>query len=401
MPSSDSSASVRRPDASPIRDDDLWLLFAVTLVAVGNVSSVAPAFPQVVEVFGLSQIQVGWVVTAYSLPGIVSAPLAGFLADRVDRKRVLVPTLFVFGLAGGACALARSFFLLLALRVLQGAAAAPLVGLAVTMIGDRYEGRTRASAIGYNASVLNVGTAAYPAIGGALAAFAWYWPFALPVLALPVGLALAVRLSSPPLDRARTLSRYFVVARKQLTDRRVAGLLGLNLGIYILIFGGLLTYLPTLLDLRFGAPAPVAGLVIAVGSVASGVVATQIGRFRAAVSVRRLIQGSLLLDAIALALMPVVPTVWGVGGASLLFGTAQGLNQPALQTRLTELASDASRGIVLSLNGMVLRLAQAIGPFLLGSALLLGGLGAIFYTAAVGALLIAGGALLVLRAPAK
>lgn len=401
MPSSDSSASIGRPDASPIRDDDLWQLFAVTLVAVGNVSSVAPSFPQVVEVFGLSQIQVGWVVTAYSLPGIVSAPLAGFLADRVGRKRVLVPTLFVFGLAGGACALARSFFLLLALRVLQGAAAAPLVGLAVTMIGDRYEGRTRASAIGYNASVLNVGTAAYPAIGGALAAFAWYWPFALPVLALPVGLALAVRLSSPPLDRARTLSRYLVVARKQLTDRRVAGLLGLNLGIYILIFGGLLTYLPTLLDLRFGAPAPVAGLVIAVGSVASGVVATQIGRFRAAVSVRRLIQGSLLLDAIALALMPVVPTVWGVGGASLLFGAAQGLNQPALQTRLTELASDASRGIVLSLNGMVLRLAQAIGPFLLGSALLLGGLGAIFYTAAVGALLIAGGALLVLRAPAK
>lgn len=401
MPSTDSSASVGRPDASPIRDDDLWLLFAVTLVAVGNVSSVAPAFPQVVEVFGLSQIQVGWVVTAYSLPGIVSAPLAGFLADRVGRKRVLVPTLFVFGLAGGACALARSFFLLLALRVLQGAAAAPLVGLAVTMIGDRYEGRTRASAIGYNASVLNVGTAAYPAIGGALAAFAWYWPFALPVLALPVGLALAARLSSPPLDRARTLSRYLVVARKQLTDRRVAGLLGLNLGIYILIFGGLLTYLPTLLDLRFGAPAPVAGLVIAVGSVASGVVATQIGRFRAAVSVRRLIQGSLLLDAIALALMPVVPTVWGVGGASLLFGAAQGLNQPALQTRLTELASDASRGIVLSLNGMVLRLAQAIGPFLLGSALLLGGLDAIFYAAAVGALLIAGGALLVLRAPAR
>lgn len=401
MPSSETSASAGPFVASPIRDEDLWLLFAVTLVAVGNVSSVAPAFPQVVEVFGLSQIQVGWIVTAYSLPGIVSAPLSGVLADRVGRKRVLVPTLLVFGLAGGACALARTFSLLLLLRVFQGAAAAPLVGLAVTMIGDRYEGRTRATAIGYNASVLNVGTAAYPAIGGGLAALTWYWPFALPLLAIPVGLTLAARLSSPPLDRASTLSKYLGVARRQLTDRRVAGLLGINLGIYILIFGGLLTYLPTLLDLRFGAPAPVAGGVIAVGSVASGVVASQIGRIRGAVSERRLIQGSLVLDAVALALMPIIPTVWGVGGASLLFGAAQGLNQPALQTRLTELASDASRGIVLSLNGMVLRLAQAIGPFLLGSALIVGGIEAIFYAAAVAALVIGGGAVVVLWSPAS
>ena len=78
-------------DISPLADLDLWLLFAVTLVGVGNVSSVSPAFPQVVEVFGISRVQVGWVVTAYSLPGILSAPLAGIGADRLGRKRVLVP----------------------------------------------------------------------------------------------------------------------------------------------------------------------------------------------------------------------------------------------------------------------------------------------------------------------
>lgn len=158
----------------PISDLDLWLLFAVTLVAVGNVSSVAPAFPTVVDVFGISRAQVGWVVTAYSLPGILSAPLVGMSADRVGRKKVLVPTLFVFGLAGGSCALARSFPVLLGLRAVQGVAAAPLVGLAVTIIGDRYTGTARATAVGYNATALNVGTALYPAVGGTLAAVAWY-----------------------------------------------------------------------------------------------------------------------------------------------------------------------------------------------------------------------------------
>jgi len=390
------SSSVSRP---PYRDAELWLLFCVTLVAVGNVSSVAPAFPTVVDVFDISRVQVGWIVTAYSLPGIVSAPLAGAMADRLGRKRVLVPTLFVFGLAGGACALARSFPVLLALRALQGMAAAPLVGLAVTLIGDRYQGTARTAAIGYNASALNVGTAIYPALGGTLAAIAWFWPFALPLLALPVGAAVAWKLEPPPVDRAQSLSKYVSVARARLTDPQILGVLAINFGVYVLLFGAFLTYVPELLDARFGSPPIVAGLILALASVSSGLVATQLGRLSMTIPKERLIQGSLLINAVALVLMPWAPAPWGVGAASLLSGVAQGLNQPALQTRLTELASDASRGIILSLNGMVLRLGQAVGPLLLGSMLALGGLSALFYAAAGIALLVAIGAVLVLHAP--
>jgi predicted MFS family arabinose efflux permease len=392
----DESPDNQSPGNAPYRDLDLWLLFALTIVAVGNVSSVAPAFPQVIDVFGISQVQVGWVVTAYSLPGILSAPLAGVMADRLGRKRVLVPTMFVFPVAGGACALARSFPVLLALRAFQGAAAAPLVGLAVTIIGDRYEGTARAAAIGYNASALNVGTATYPALGGALAAIAWFWPFALPLLALPVAAAVMWKLEPPPVDRAQTLWDYLDVAGDRLADRRVLGLLGINLGVFILIFGAFLTYVPELLDERFGSTPVVAGIVLAGASVSSGLVATQLGRLTTMVSEDRLIQLSLVIDAGALALMPLAPAPWGVGAASVLFGVAQGLNQPALQTRLTELASDASRGILLSLNGMILRLGQAIGPLLLGGALILGGIGAVFYAAGGFALLVGGGAVLVL-----
>jgi len=390
------SVPFRSATTAPGRDPNLWLLFAVTLVAVGNVSSVAPAFPQVVDVFGVSRVQVGWVVTAYSLPGIVSAPFAGVLSDRLGRKRVLVPTLVVFGLAGGACALARSFSTLLALRALQGVGAAPLVGLAVTIIGDRYDGLARTTAIGYNATALNVGTAAYPAVGGALAGLAWFWPFALPLLALPVAAAVAWGLVPPPVERAQTLTDYLSVARRHLADGQVLGVLAVNFGVYVLLFGAFLTYVPEFLDARFGASSSVAGFVLALASVSSGLTATQLGRLSTVVSKRRLIQGSLLVNAGALVAVPWAPAPWGVGTAALCSGVAQGLNQPALQTRLTELASDASRGVILSLNGMVLRLGQAVGPLLLGGALAIGGLDAVFYAAAVIALLVGGVALLVL-----
>jgi MFS family permease len=392
-----SAADDAAAPTAPYRHPSLWLLFAVTLVAVGNVSSVAPAFPRVVDVFGVSRVQVGWVVTAYSLPGILSAPVAGVLADRYGRKRVLVPALVAFGLAGSACALARSFPALLALRALQGTAAAPLVGLAVTIIGDRYDGTARTAAIGYNATALNVGTAAYPAVGGALAALAWFWPFALPGLALPVAAAVAWGLEPPPIARAQTLADYLAVARRRLADGRVLGVLAINFGVYVLLFGAFLTYVPELLDARFGAPPPVAGGVLALASVSSGLTATQLGRLSTVVPKRRLVQGSLLINAGALAALPWAPAPWAVGAASLVSGVAQGLNQPALQTRLTELASDASRGVILSLNGMVLRLGQAVGPLLLGGALALGGLDALFVAAGGIALGVGGGAVLVLR----
>ncbi|PSQ96971.1 MAG: MFS transporter [Bacteroidetes bacterium SW_9_63_38] len=398
--SSVSSSSASRSDTSattdPGRDPGLWVLFAVTLVAVGNVSSVAPSFPQIIDVFSVSRVQVGWVVTAYSLPGIVGAPLAGGLADRLGRKPVLVPTMVVFGLAGGACALARSFPVLLVLRSVQGAAAAPLVGLAITMIGDRYDGTRRATAIGYNAAALNVGTTLYPAVGGLLAGLAWFWPFALPLLALPVAAAVAWGVAPPPVERARSLTRYVVVARRRLTDPQVLGVLGVNFGVYVLLFGAFFTYVPELLDARFGVPPEGAGLVLALTSISSGLVATQLGVLQRRVSPERLTQISLGIDAVALVLIPVASTSWGIGAAALLFGTAQGLNQPALQSRLATLASDASRGILLSLNGMVLRLGQAVGPLVMGAALVLGGLDAVFIVAAGGALLTGGAALAVL-----
>jgi MFS family permease len=147
------------------RDHNLHVVFAVTLMAVLGSSSVTPAFPKVVEEFGVSPRQVGLLITFFTLPGVFLTPVAGVLSDKLGRKRVLVPSLLLFGVAGTACAFARDFELLLGLRALQGVGAA-LGATNVTLIGDLYEGRRRTAALGYNSRVLSTGTASYPAIGG-------------------------------------------------------------------------------------------------------------------------------------------------------------------------------------------------------------------------------------------
>lgn len=108
------------------------------------------------------------------------------LADAVGRKRALVLSLAVFSLAGGAIALAADFRVVLAVRLVQGTAAAGIFVTAVTLIGDAFEGVRRNAVLGVNASVLAAGAAVYPLLGGYLATVSWNAPFVAYLLGLPV-----------------------------------------------------------------------------------------------------------------------------------------------------------------------------------------------------------------------
>ena len=152
-----------------LHDTNLYLIFLITLFAVMGVASIAPAFPQIIRYFHISEKQVGWLIAAFTLPGIFLTPVMGVLADRLGRKNILVPSLFLFALAGFTCMFIRDFEWLIAVRFLQGIGAASLGSLNITLIGDLYSGQQRVRAMGYNASVLSIGTASYPAIGGLLA----------------------------------------------------------------------------------------------------------------------------------------------------------------------------------------------------------------------------------------
>jgi MFS family permease len=95
-------------------------------MAMLGTASISPAFPEIQEVFGVSRGQVAMLISVFTLPGVLLTPVVGALSDRFGRRKILVPSLLLFGLAGGACALARNFELLLVLRALQGTGAASL-----------------------------------------------------------------------------------------------------------------------------------------------------------------------------------------------------------------------------------------------------------------------------------
>ena len=145
---------------------DLNLIFTITLFGSMGFPVVTPMLPTIRDALEISNTLVGWVMTAYGLPALIFIPLAGFLGDRYGKKKIIVPSLILFGLAGGATMFATSFEALLVLRFLQGIGAGALTTLNIALIGDRYSGRERATVMGYMGSLNNLTSGIFPLIGG-------------------------------------------------------------------------------------------------------------------------------------------------------------------------------------------------------------------------------------------
>lgn len=375
-----------------LRDRNLYLIFCVTLMAVLGVSSITPAFPAVIEHFGLHGAEVGLLITAFTLPGVFLTLPLGVVADRYGRKRVLVPALLLFGVAGGACALATSYAGLLVLRFLHGVGAAALASINVTLIGDLYSGRRRLTVMGYNATVLSIGTASYPALGGALALFGWRYPFALALLSLPLGVWVLLGLHNPEPVRSESFAEYFRGAMRVLSNRHVTLLFFASIATFTILYGSYLTFMPLLIHEQLGASSLVIGLVMSVSSVASGVTSLFLPNLNRRFRQSTLIHLGFACYVVAMSVVPWADTVWKLVVPTAAFGIGMGLNVPSIMNLLSGAAPLAYRGVVMALNGMAMRLGQTFGPLLVGLAFAVAGFTGVFYAGA----LIAVGALVLL-----
>jgi ACDE family multidrug resistance protein len=364
-------------------DPNLQIIFAITLAAVLGVASITPAFPKIARELDVSARAIGLLVTVFTLPGVILTPLLGVLADRWGRKTVLVPALLLFGLAGGSCAFVRDFHLLLGMRFVQGVGAASLGSLNVTLIGDLFHGSERAEAMGFNSTVIGVATAGYPALGGALAMAAWYYPFALAFLGVPVALVVLFSLRNPEPRGDQHIRDYLAAVWSSVKNRRTLGLFTGSLATFVILYGSYLTYFPFLIEHSFGAPPVVIGVIFSAMSLTTAVTASRTGRLARSHQPRNLMLVAFGLYALALVMMALSPSLWGLLVPAVLYGIGQGLNLPNLLTLLSEMAPLEHRGAFMSLNGMVLRGGQTLGPLLMGAIYGIWGVEAALYAGAV------------------
>ena len=364
-------------------DPKLQVIFGITLAYVVGVSSITPAFPKMVKELNISAKDVGLLITVFSFPGILLTPFLGVVADRWGRKRIIVPFLMLFGIAGGLCFFIRDFKLLLILRLIQGIGAAPLGTLTVAIIGDLYFGKELVAAMGYNSSVRSIGAASYPAIGGALAMMGWYYPFILPLIAVPIGFLVLFTLKVPEPENELHIREHLNLVWKKLRSSQIVGFLVIGIIIFIMLYGSFMTCFPLLLGNSFAASSLIIGLFIAGVSLIAAFTSSQLDKIIKLFSKKTILRISFFLYTLALLIIPLISQLWLFFFPVIIFGIAHGMSIPVIQAFWAEASPLKYRASFMSVSEMTFQVGKTLGPFLMGLVIGVWGIGGAFYAGAV------------------
>lgn len=367
-------------------------LLAGGAFAVGTSAYVvAGLLPEISTDLGVTIAAAGQLTTAFALTYAVGAPLLATVAGGWERRGLLVAALVTAALGNLLSAVAPSYPLLLAGRVLTALGAAaftPAATHAATLLSPP-ERRGRAVAAVFTGITLSlvVGVPAGTLLGGALG---YRGVFGV-VAGLCVAGAVAVRVLLPtvaPPAPVALRERLAVVA-----DVRVLTILGITvLGLMSVLC--VYTYVAPLLDASAGVTGPVLGaLLVAYG--AGALIGNDLGgRLTDRFGSRRPLLMTLPVITLTLATLPFTSTsVVGAGIALFLLGGGFVVNSP-VQTRLIELAP-ASSALVLSMNASAIYLgiglAGVVGGVVVAGfgVLALPPVGAVLSLASLGLLLVA------------
>ncbi len=183
-PAADAVPAPRKGPGFPEFVALIAMMMALNALAIDAMLPALPAIGDALAVANENSRQ--WVITAYLLGFGTAQLIYGPLADRYGRKPILMVGLSLYVLFSVLAAFAPTFELLIAARVATGLGAASLRVLAVSIVRDRYSGRTMARVMSLSFLVFLGVPIIAPTLGQLVLTVA-PWPWIFGVLALAGG----------------------------------------------------------------------------------------------------------------------------------------------------------------------------------------------------------------------
>ncbi len=290
----------------------------------------------------------------------------GPLVDRTGRKRTLLAGLAVYVVASMGCFLANSIEVLLAFRALQAVGIAAGAVVAVTVIGDRFEGAARGRAMGSFQMMVALGPVAGPVVGGFIGEHVDFHYVFLLLAIVGIGALASNALWLQETRPAGGPPRAFhpVQYLEVLGNRQGLAIMLLSFVQYY-AFYNYLVFMPRILDARYGLSASEKGLVFLPLSIAVVIGSFVGGRLLGHWRPRPMLLITALLNALSLMLFLAVAqsSLAALVVAVTAFGLFLGLSLPVQTSLLMDLYHENRATAVGSYNFFRF-MGMATGPVL-------------------------------------
>jgi predicted MFS family arabinose efflux permease len=345
----------------------MYVLNAVACVIFAgalNTRVIDPVIPEIGFAFGVDPATAALLSTAFAVPYALMQPVLGAMADTFGKARMTFVCLVVIVISAFVAMTATNFTVMVAARMVSGAAAGGLFPIGMAIVGDLVPLRERQVAMGRLLQAVMLGNILGASAAGALADLAgWRAVFLATALVGLAAMAIAVVAlrgvvkDTPAPFELRTQFANFRTIFEHPLAKVCFGAVFLE-GMFLF---GVFPHMAALLYAGGEERASIAGIVIAGFGIGGMLYTFVVSLLVKHVTQRRLMLYGGFLMGLGLALI-AIRAPWQVELAIfVLFGFAFYLLHGPIQVHVTELAPQA-RGTAAAFHAGFFFLGQAAGP---------------------------------------
>jgi MFS transporter, ACDE family, multidrug resistance protein len=353
-----------------------WAVLSISsiplVMTLGN-SMLIPVLPVMEREMGISSFQSSLIITVYSVVAIFLIPIAGYLSDRIGRKKVIIPSLFLAAVGGliagwASWQMDNGYWIILAGRALQGAGAAGSFPIVLPLVGDMFKNDDEvSSALGEIETSNTLGKVLSPILGSYLAGIIWFLPFfSIPVFCA-ISILLMLLLVKTPKKKSEALPfREFLKKIRLIFTENGRWLYAIFfIGIILMfVLFGILFYLSDILESKYAIKDVKKGLFLALPLGALCLSSYITGKLikENQVLMKWIAFGGVLLLGISTAILGFSKDLWFLISIFLVGAIGIGASLPPLDSLITASIEKEERGTISSIYSSMRFIGVAAGP---------------------------------------
>ena len=346
----------------------LFVAIALTgaFAILSSTMSKTPILPLFAKSLGASEVEIGWIAVASTIPGILISMPSGALGDRLGRRKILMASLVVFATAPFLYLMVTGAWGLGAVRFYHGIATAVFGTVALAVIAEQFP-EERAMRLSSYSSATIAGRSIAPFLGGLLISVSGYNAvFVVCGIAGVAAFAIGTRIA-PDRREPTAKSADGGTWRDLLAVVRNRAIIATSLteATQYFAFGAVEAFLALLAD-ALGMPAWRVGIVLGAQLVGIVVVKPAMG----AVSDRRgrkaVIIPGLAIGALAAGLMPQAASFLELLALSVIFGLGFAAVTSSTSALVADLSAGRGYGTSMGVLRTILDIGQSGGPVVTG-----------------------------------